>query len=58
MGVRRTIAAFLAVSLASSTRDGRAEAQRKAGRYNRLLWIVGIILWVAIILGGIFPAQS
>lgn len=57
MGVRRTIAAFLAVSLASSTREGRAAAQRKMGRYNKLFWIAGILLWAAIILGSIFPAR-
>lgn len=56
MGVRRTIFALLAVSVASSTRQGRAEAQRRMGRYNKWFWVAAIVLWAAIILGWIFPA--
>ncbi len=55
MGARRNIAAFLAVAVATSTRQGCAEARQRMGRYRKLLWVLAIVAWAALILGGISP---
>ena len=46
MGIRRNIAALVAVSVLTSTAEGRAQARERLKRHNRTLWIIAAILWL------------
>lgn len=43
------ILALLLISLASSTREGRAAARERLGRYDRPIWLANAVLWAMLI---------
>ena len=51
MGIRRTIAAAVVVSVLSSTAEGRAQARERLKRHNLTLWIIAAILWLPLVWG-------
>lgn len=45
------IGAVLIIGIASSTKEGRADARKRMRRYNRPLWIINVAIVAAFILG-------